>query len=127
MKRMLTRINFRVQVTIKTEKLEFTTGISNLSLNGMLIDSSEQLELSEHLKATIKLTSDNSDQVVNLKGIVIRKEGLTIAIQFMEIELDSFILLRNIIIYNNGDSEKIDDEFNNFIAWEQGKNNNNES
>ncbi len=114
-KRKLSRVDFKIDSTIRANEKEFQGELRNISLNGLFIKLDRELKPGIEVEVSVALSSVNTDMTVVLKGIVVRCEEEGVAIQFKDIELDSFILLRNIVIYNSGDSDLIDREFEEFI------------
>lgn len=57
------------------------------------------------------LSGSTSQLTVEAKGKVLRSDDRGIAVQFDEIDLDSFIHLRNIVALNEGDMDRIMQEF----------------
>lgn len=87
-----------------------------MSLNGTFVEISEKhgFSIGDNLDILIQLTTINTSHSIDIKGIVKRMEQTGIAIQFTDIDLDSFVSLKNLVIYNDGDSDKIDREFAEF-------------
>jgi uncharacterized protein YhfF len=63
----------------------------------------------------IHLSGTTSMLKVELKGRIVRAETRGMAIRFEEIDLDSFIHLRNIIAFNEGDGDKVMNEFYQYL------------
>jgi hypothetical protein len=115
--RKFSRINFNVLAEITHKEGRFTAAVQNLSLNGIFVETATILPKDEIVSLKIRLSSLNADSMVNLAAKVVRSDEKGIAFQFEKVELDSFIFLRNIMIYNSGDSEKIDKEYHEFLKW----------
>ncbi len=121
-KRMLSRVDFKVDATVKYRNADLPCTVKNLSLNGIYIVSELDIPMHEELDVRLALSSTNSDMAVEVKGEVVRKEEDGVAVQFKGIELDSFIFLRNIVIYNSGNSDLIDKEYRDYLIWKSDKN-----
>ncbi|NLP37780.1 MAG: PilZ domain-containing protein [Firmicutes bacterium] len=106
-KRRFSRVPFHIQVEIDTGEIKFTGEVKDLSLKGMFIISEHILPLDKQVSIKIYLTGTNAKLVITLEGKVIRKATDGFAVYFDAIDLDSFILLKNIIDYNSADPEKI--------------------
>lgn len=115
-KRELTRVAFNIEATIHYQERTFSGKVDNLSLKGMFIQTSEKFKLQDSIQITIHLAGETSDLAINLNGIVVRMVEQGIGVQFDKVDLDSFIHLRNIVAYNNGDEDKVMDEFFTFIS-----------
>jgi len=98
-KRNKTRVEFRSEATVKHQDIIITGTISNLSLKGLLLNCTEKLPVNTTVDITITLSGSTTNLSININGKVIRLEDQGMAIEFFEMELDSFIHLRNIIFY----------------------------
>ncbi|GBF34289.1 hypothetical protein DCCM_3401 [Desulfocucumis palustris] len=110
-KRKFTRVPFRVEASVKYKDMECRGEVENLSLRGMFLRMPEKISLGECVDITILLAGDTSKLTIDLKGKVARTDPDGIGIKFQEIDLDSFVHLKNIVTYNSGDAEKIMQEF----------------
>ena len=115
-KRKFSRVPFHIEAEINVNGSNFKGEVENLSLKGMLVHIDDHLlELGTPLTMIINLTGVNSNLSINLKGRVVRVNQEGIGIFFEEIDLDSFIHLKNIIDYNVADPEKVKEEFFEYI------------
>ena len=115
-KRKMSRVPFQVRARIERENQQPVTGsVENVSLNGLLVklpESASFLE-EEEVEVTIDLAEKQStDLHIHVMGKIVRTEvdgyiGLTVD----QIDLDSFVHLKNILAYNSGDYDKIMGEF----------------
>lgn len=110
-KRSNTRILFSVSAIVKYKEKEITCNVVNLSLNGILLSTNESIPVGEEVNINILMEGGNSQLTINLDGVIKRTGDSEIAAEFTSIDLDSFIHLKNIVIYNEGDEEKIMNEF----------------
>ncbi len=110
-KRRTTRVPFNIESAVKYQDKTIKGEAVNLSLKGMMFKSSEEIPLNTALDIVIFLTGSTSRLTINLKGIVVRIDKMGTAIEFEEIDIDSFIHLKNIVAYNDGNQDKIMDEF----------------
>lgn len=116
-KRILSRINFNTEAEIIWNEQKITGPIKNLSLNGLFLVTDKDIPVDEKVTIKISLASTHSDISVITHGVVKRHDDEGIAVQFTDMELDSFIFLRNIMIYNSGNPENIDNEYREFLNW----------
>jgi hypothetical protein len=93
------RVEFRSEATVTYKEKTITGNISNLSMKGLLLESTERFPVDETVDITIKLSGSTTDLSVRILGKVLRHEENGMAIEFKEMELDSFIHLRNIVFY----------------------------
>lgn len=108
--RKFSRVSFRVNATIRTAGRQFQGEVENLSMNGMLLVTGEQLAMGEPVEITILLTGSDPEISVNLSGKACRQTENGLGFTFERIELDSYTHLRNIVSYNMKDSEKVMEE-----------------
>lgn len=110
-KRKTTRVIYNVKAEISYDNGLIQGEVINLSLTGMFLKTTEKIPVNTKTSITLFLIGSTSELKIQLTGIVIRTEKKGIAIQFKEIDLDSFIHIKSIVAYNEGDEDKIMDEF----------------
>jgi hypothetical protein len=110
-KRSNTRVVFEVSAVIKYDNKTISGSVINLSLNGLLIRTEEGIPKDTNVNVIIMMEGTTSQLTINLEGVAVRSDRSEIAVEFKSIDLDSFIHLKNIVIYNEGDEEKIMKEF----------------
>lgn len=88
-----------------------TAGLSkDVSLKGMYCFTDEPFPPGTPCAIELRLTGTSSKLWLHLEGRVIRKDAKGMAVSFDSMDLDVFIHLKNILYYNSGDPEKIDQE-----------------
>ncbi len=110
-KRTTTRVIFSVNSKIKCNNKILEGNIINISLNGILIQTPEKLNTDTEIDVEICMEGTTSQLTVSVQGKVIRSDENGTAIEFKSIDIDSFVHLKNIIAYNEGNEEKIMSEF----------------
>lgn len=120
-KRNFTRVSFEENIKLIYKNKTINGGIENLSLKGLRFVTNEKIPLDEIVKLTVSLSGSSSELTLNFDGIVKRVDKYGLGIEFYKIDLDSFIHLRSIVEYNEGDPEKIMSEFFHFIERIQSK------
>ncbi len=110
-KRSNTRIVFDVTAIVKYHKKTIQCKVINLSMTGILLQTDANIPKNEKMKINIMMEGSTSKLTISLDGVVVRNGKSEIAAEFKSIDLDSFIHLKNIIVYNEGDEEKIMKEF----------------
>lgn len=110
-KRKFTRIPFHVEAILERNGRTIRGTVNNLSMKGMFLDTVGRLDGEEPVDITIMLSGSSAELSVRLKGRVVRKTDQGIAIEFGEMDLDSFILLKNVVIYNSSNADGIMDEY----------------
>ncbi len=121
-KRMLSRVTFEITARITHEGNEHPAEVKNVSLSGIYFSKGPDLPLNTPVTVRLELASPHSEMEVNVPGTVVRKDTDGFAVKLGELELDAFIFLRNIIIYNSGNAEVIDKEYRDYLVWRSDKN-----
>ena len=100
------RVVFHVNASIEYDGHTVNGDVENLSTNGMFMNTSEKIPVDTDVDVSIYLSGTTSELSLKINGIIVRNESKGVAVNFREIEFDSFIHLRNIIEFNTaGDSE----------------------
>ncbi|MFO8048881.1 MAG: PilZ domain-containing protein [Desulfosudaceae bacterium] len=110
-----TRVVFRVKAKMEYDGRIVEGEVLNLSLKGMLVDTDIDIPENQELAIKVYLSGTTSEVNLNMKGEVVRSDQTGVAIEFREIDLDSFIHLRSVVGYNEGDEDKVMKEFYNII------------
>lgn len=108
--RKFSRVPFHVTATATVGGRSFQGVVSNLSMNGMFLETTEQLPEGEAAELLITLEGTDPVVTVSFLGRVSRATENGIGFHFEKIDLDSYTHLRNIIAYNMADAEKVMDE-----------------
>lgn len=98
------RVVFHVNAAVDYNGKTINGDVQNLSTNGMFMNTSESIPVDTPVEVSIYLSGSTSELSLKISGIVIRKEPSGIAVNFQEIEFDSFLHLRNIIEFNKHSS-----------------------
>lgn len=114
-KRNFTRIIFQTEAAVVSEDLRIRGEVENLSMNGMLLRTPDRIPVSANAEIRIVLSGASPEISVEAKGHALRHESDGIAFQFDEMDLDSFIHLKNIIAHNRGDDGDVAEEFKGLI------------
>lgn len=109
--RKRTRVNFKTSVNLKTDTLNLKgLATKNLSLKGLFIETDEKPPIGTAAEIKLELVGSSSLVELTMKGLIARhgKDGL--AVDFTEIDIDSFYHLRHIVMYNADEPSGIDSE-----------------
>jgi hypothetical protein len=115
-KRDFTRVNLEFEAKIIFNNKAIEGKINDLSIKGMFFETEHELPENEILDIVLKIKNIGEGLVLKLKGKPVRKTDKGIAIYFEKIDADSFQRLENIVAYNFGDKDKIDQEFKDYIS-----------
>lgn len=109
-KRSFTRVMFQTDAVVSYEGGTISGKVENLSMNGMFLRTPEKIPRDTLLAIRVSLSGATSELSIQLKGIVVRPGEDGAAIQFKEMDLDSFIHLKNVVAYNCGDEGEVMEE-----------------
>ncbi len=99
-KRTDMRAVFRTTAKITTDKKDIICEVEDLSLHGVYVRTDEHIESGKNMMIEILLSGTSSEVKLSVSGEVVRKEPHGFAIEFREIELDSYSILKNIVNYS---------------------------
>lgn len=117
-RRHLTRIGLHTKIEIFfNNKKVAEAKTENLSIKGVLLKA-RVLQKGDHCRVVINLPGETDAPKLEIEGLVVgaEKSGET-AIFFEKMELETFSHLKNIISLNDGDPEKIQKEFTEYVKF----------
>lgn len=115
-KRKMSRVDFKVDATLFINDLKKSCEVRDLSLAGIYLTTNADLEIGKKADIKLNISSDRTSGQIELSGEVVRKDTYGIAFEFLELPLDSYLFLRNIIVYNYGDAKEVDKEYRRHLA-----------
>jgi hypothetical protein len=115
-KRQFSRILFDCDVSIRVGNTAISGQIENLSLQGVLLRTAHPFNLQDIVDIKLQLSGDPDPLVLELQGIVVRCEEGKAGVHFTGMDPDSFVHLKNIVAYNQGDEAVVREELANFIS-----------
>ncbi len=103
-----TRIHFETSISLRVQDRNILTEASSrdISLDGVFIRTTETVPLNSLCEVGITLTGASSSLVLRIKGRIVRQDSAGIAVHFTEFELDSYMHLKNIVLYNQIPDQK---------------------
>jgi hypothetical protein len=72
----------------------------DISLDGIFIRTSEPVPINVPCRVTITISGTSSTLSMQIKGRTVRQDQTGVAVRFTELELDSYLHLRNIVLNN---------------------------
>jgi hypothetical protein len=114
-KRKHKRVSFQAEAVVRDKDLTAGGKIDNLSMKGMFLKAAADVS-EDPLQITILLSGTSAKLSIELRGKVVRKAHNGMAIEFIDMDLDSFILLKNVVSYNSEDADAIMDEYHQSIT-----------
>lgn len=115
-KRKMSRVDFKVDAILIINDLKKRCKVRDLSLAGIYLTTDLDLDLGDKSTIRIEISSDKTSGQIELSGEVVRKDTYGIAFEFLELPLDSYLFLRNIMVYNYGDAKEVDKEYRRHLA-----------
>lgn len=112
----MSRVNFKVNAVIKHNSSKYKCCVRDISLTGLFLSTDADIKIGETATVVVKMESETTAGEIILKCEVIRREKEGIGFQFVELPLDSYIFLRNLVAYNYGDFSPIDEEYCRHLA-----------
>jgi hypothetical protein len=110
-RRKYRRVPFEVTAAVQTDHISINGMVDNLSMNGMFLTTEKTVACESPLEIAIILSGSSSMLSIRLKGRVVRQTEAGMAVEFQEMDLDSFIHLRNIIAQNSDDPDAVYEEY----------------
>lgn len=108
--RKFSRVRFRVIATATAGGRSFQGRVTDLSMNGVFLETQERLPEGELTDIVVTLEGSDPQIILGFEGRVCRVTDDGIGFKFERIDFDSYTHLKNIITYNIADSNKVMDE-----------------
>ncbi len=110
-KRRHKRVAFGTEAVVRSGDVSISGTVSNLSMKGMFVATKEKLPGDKPLEIEIILSGTSSKLAIEVKGKPIRQTDDGIAVEFTEMDLDSFMHLKNVVAYNSEDADAVEEEY----------------
>lgn len=110
-KRRFRRVAFQAMASVQCGQKSFSGMVDNLSMKGMFVLTKEIVQCDIPLEISIVLSGTSSVLSIKAKGVALRQEDSGIAIKFLELDVDSFVHLRNVVAMNSDDADACCEEF----------------
>ena len=114
--RKFSRVNVQVAATVMAAAHQFHGEVENLSMSGMFMVTSEQLQPEEPVDISIILSGAYPEINVSISGKVSRIVENGIGFTFERTDLDSYTHLKNIVANNLDDADRVMEEIHNAIG-----------
>lgn len=102
--------NTDTEILVDQRVIRSSEGI-DVSMSGLRLTSSETVNPGTDCQVKIILQTPDNRLIIEAKGTVIRSAAGTVGIQFTELDLDSYLHLRQLILYNTEEPEKAEQQF----------------
>lgn len=102
--RNFTRVNYTVGASVRYGNEVVLCNTDNLSLHGMYLKTDHDIPLNIPVNVTV-YHSNQASLKVNAK--VVRREGTGVGLQINNLNVNSFVQLRNIVTENSSDKGSV--------------------
>ncbi len=110
-KRKNSRVPFQVIIGLDfPDRSHAECETADLSLKGVFVLGVTGHKLGENCLVSLRLVGSTSHLSLKMKGTVVRVAEDGLALHFYEMDLDSFFHLKNILYYNSGNPDALDEE-----------------
>jgi hypothetical protein len=121
-KRDFTRANVHIEAEIITKNALIRGFVGDVSLKGVLLLCDDQLPAGMECIVHLLLGGHKSSRLcVEMKGVVIRNLGNGIAVEFSEIDFDSYCHIKSLVTLNTADIEQVENEFKEHLGLKKVK------
>jgi len=106
-KRKRIRVPFRTEIFIDYDnhKMRFEGDSVNLSLSGVLVETDEEIPLGTVCRVRLRLSGTLEPIELAMDGRVVRQDHSGFGVQFHEMDLESYTLLKEVIRHNANDPD----------------------
>ncbi|MBA3014226.1 MAG: PilZ domain-containing protein [Proteobacteria bacterium] len=110
-RRKNTRVPFQTTADVVFPNAHYNQcATENLSVKGVSVLGVSGHAIGETCDLSLELSGSSSQLRLAMKGTIVRVDTDRIALNFTEIDIDSFYHLKNIIYYNSSDPDSIEEE-----------------
>lgn len=96
-RRRYTRVDLKTGIFIYDGKDIVSGCVNNISLGGLFLETDKKFYKNQMLDIIIIISNDGSHLSLKIKGVVTRTEKNGIALEFFDLDMDTFILLSKYI------------------------------
>lgn len=102
--REFSRVNVLLYAELRVRENVIIRGkLENVSFNGLLLNCDDMLPEQTPCLVVLYLNGEQSGPTIEARGLVLRHDGHSLAVQFIEIVgMESATHLRNLVLYNSG-------------------------
>ena len=113
--RVTTRFNIEVAIGERTIRSGQTR---DLSMKGVYVVCDEELPAGAECRIAIRLSESDEGPVITARGEVIRAdaEPSGFAVEFSEVDLESYEHLRKMVMLNSSEPDKVEKEINEHLG-----------
>lgn len=111
--RKLSRVYYNISAEFKNLSYSYKGQVINLSLKSAYIKTPNlhKLQKKDSLELKLLMSGILTTSYIEIDGEIQRIDKEGIVVKFNSMDIDSFIYLKNIVAYNDGDHNKIVSEY----------------
>lgn len=110
-RRTNTRVSFQTTMDVRFSGQEYPgCAIQDLSVKGVFLVGVRQQALGDRCALTLCLSGTSSELCLRIQGEVAHIEEGGVGVHFIEMDLDSFYHLKNIVYFNAEDPDHIQEQ-----------------
>lgn len=111
-RREFLRVPFRIEVTLKGDHATVVSAdVRDVSLNGLYAAGAGRLPPGSRCEVLLVLGGPGSEVRLSLRGRVARVDRAGMGVEFLDMELDTYFHLRNLVRFNSDDQARVEQEF----------------
>lgn len=115
-RRNYSRVPFSATITMRFPNHSYERcETSDLSLKGVSVVGVSGHRPGEQCEVELFLSGTTSNVHITMRGEVVRADENGLALRFFAMDLDSFFHLKNIIAYNLGNPDQVEEEFTHLL------------
>ena len=115
-KRKLSRVDSGLKAVVQWSGHKTEGVVRDLSFRGVFIETDEAIVTNQDVVISIALDSEDVSSGLVVQATALRRDYDGMAFQFGNIELDSFSLLKQLILHNSNEPAKVAKEFHDFVS-----------
>ena len=112
-KREFVRVPFVIGTTVRTsDRTIWSSNTLDVSMSGLRVETKETVPREgTFCEVEIVLVEAPKPVIIEARGSIVRSKPGTLAVQFSEVDVDSYEHLRQLILNNSEDPERVEQEF----------------
>jgi hypothetical protein len=111
-RREFLRVPFRVEVTLQGDHATVVSAdVRDVSLNGLYAAAAGRLPPGSLCEVLLVLGGPGSEVRLSLRGRVARVDRAGMGVEFLDMGLDTYFHLRNLVMFNTTDRTRVEEEF----------------
>ena len=120
-RRDFSRVPVAFAVTIEADDGQVieSTVSRDVSMKGLFVVTNQRLPAGTGCQVTIQLDAQGGNHRIGVAGHVARINDEGLAVEFSEIPIDDYDHLRNLVLFNSEDVDRIEEEFDEHLGLQK--------